>query len=176
MTFQKVNQIVVKWVTSYEKKYEICQKIKENFKNIHYIYSSLYPKIYNRINQFRIKNKSEFELAFTCYKVQKQTNNNQFKQTEIQSFFSGKNPDAYQKREEVNENEQKPEKPDKWTLKPKPKSPKLVTVRGKTKEIADRNLRLQKADLKRRLDENTEKMEAIKKINKNIQKKNDVLK
>ena len=155
LTFQKANQIVIKWVTSYEKKYEICQKIKENFKNIHYIYSSLYPKIYNRVNQFRIKNKSEFELALTCYKVQKQTNNNQFKQTEIQSFFSGKNPDAYQKREEENENEQKPEKPEKWALKLKPKSPKLPTVRGKAKEIADRDLRLQKADLKRRLDENT---------------------
>ena len=163
LTFQKADQIVIKWVTYYEKKYEICQKIKENFKNIHYIYSSLYPKIYHRINQFGIKNKSKFELAFTCYKVQKQTNNNQFKQTEIQSFFSGKNPDAYQKREEVNENEQKPEKPEKGALKPKSKSPKLPTVRGKAKEIADRNLRLQKADLKRRLDENTGKMEAIKK-------------
>ena len=171
LTFQKANQIVIKWVTYYEKKYEICQKIKENFKNIHYIYSSLYPKIYHRVNQFGIKNKSKFELAFTCYKVQKQTNNNPFKQTEIQSFFSGKNPDAYQKREEVNENEQKPEKPEKGALKPKPKSPKLPTVRGKAKEIADRNLRLQKADLKRRLDENTEKMEAIKKLRKAFKRK-----
>ena len=171
LTFQKANQIVIKWVTYYEKKYEICQKIKENFKNIHYIYSSLYPKIYHRVNQFGIKNKSKFELAFTCYKVQKQTNNNPFKQTEIQSFFGGKNPDAYQKREEVNENEQKPEKPEKGALKPKPKSPKLPTVRGKAKEIADRNLRLQKADLKRRLDENTEKMEAIKKLRKAFKRK-----
>ena len=40
LNFQKANQIVVKWITSYEKKNEICQKIKENFKNIHYIYSS----------------------------------------------------------------------------------------------------------------------------------------
>ena len=176
LTFQKANQIVIKWVTSYEKKYEICQKIKDNFKNIHYIYSSLYPKIYNRINQFGIKNKSEFELAFTCYKVQKQTNNNQIKQTEILSYFSGKNPDVHQKREVVNENEQKSEKPEKWALKPKPKAPKLPTIRGKAKEISDRNLHLQKTDLKRRLAENTEKMEAIKKIKKNIVKKNIVLK
>ena len=76
----------------------------------------------------------------------------------------------------MNEFEQKPEKPDKWALKPKPKSPKLPTIRGKANEIADRELRLHKAELKRRLDENTEKMEAIKKIKKNIQKENVVLK
>ena len=173
-TFQKANQIVKNWIVSYDKKNEICKKINENFKNIHYIYSSLYPKIYSRINQFGIKNKSDFELAFTYYKVQKQTNSN-LKQTDIQSFFTGKSPDAYVKREEVNENEQKPERTEKWVLKPKPK-PKQPTVRGKAKEISDRNLKLQKADLKRRLDENTEKMEAIKKIKKSFQKKTVVLK
>ena len=158
------------------KKKEICKKINEYFKNIHYIYSSLYPKVYSRINQFVIKNKSDFELAFSYYKVQKQTNTN-LKQTDFQSFFTGKNPDAYVKREEVNEKEQKPEKTDKWVQKPKPK-PKLPTVRGKAKEILDRNLNLkqQKADLKRRLDENTEKMEAIKKAKKNFQKKTFALK
>ena len=176
LTFQKANQIVKNWIVSCEKKNEICKKINENFKNIHYIYSSLYQKVYSRINQFGIKNKSEFELAFSYYKVQKQTNTN-LKKTDIQSFFTGKNPDAYVKREEVNENEQKPEKTDKWVQKPKPK-PKLPTVRGKAKEILDRNLNLkqQKADLKQRLDENTEKMEAIKKAKKNFQKKTFVLK
>ena len=176
LTFQKANQIVKNWIVSYEKKSEICKKINEKFKNIHYIYSSLYPKVYSRINQFGIKNKSEFELAFSYYKVQKQTNTN-LKQTDIQSFFTGKKPDAYVKREEVNENEQRAEKTDKWVLKPKPK-PKLPTVRGKAKEISDKNLSLkqQKADLKRRLDENTEKMEAIKKAKKIFQKKTFVLK
>ena len=176
LTFQKANQIVKNWIVSCEKKNEICKKINENFKNIHYIYSSLYPKVYSRINQFGIKNKSEFELAFSYYKVQKQTNTN-LKQTDVQSFFTGKNPDAFVKHEEVNENEQKPEKTHKWVLKPKPKS-KLPTVRGKAKEISDKNLSLkqQKADLKRRLGENTEKMEAIKKAKKNFQKKTFVLK
>ena len=102
--FQKANQIVIKWITSYEMKHEICQKIKENFKNIHYNYSSLYPKIYNRLNQFGIKIKSEFELAFTCYKIQKNKNDNQLKQSEMQSLFSGKNPDVYQKRNVVKKN------------------------------------------------------------------------
>ena len=72
----------------------------------------------------------------------------------------------------MNEFEQKPEKKlIKRALKPKPKSPKLPIIRGKAKEVVDRELRLHKAELKRKLDENTEKMEAIKKIKKNIQKK-----
>ena len=130
LSFQKANQIVKKWIVSYDKKTELCKKIAENFKSIHYVYSSLYPKVYSRINQFGIKNKSEFDLAFTYYKVQKQTNNN-LKQTNIKSFFTGKNPDDYKKREEVHESKQKPEKTseldDKWVLQPKPK-PKLPTV------------------------------------------------
>ena len=101
--------------------------------------------------------------------------NGNLKQTDIKSFFTGKNPDAYIKREEVNDNKQKPEKTDKWVLKQKPKT-KQPQVRGKAKEILDRNLKLQKAELKRKLDENTEKMEAMKKIKKSFQKKNIILK
>ena len=88
------------------------------------------------------------------------------KQSEIQSFFSGKNPDVYQNHKEVHEFEQKSEKSEKWTLKVKPKSPKLPTVRGRAREMTDREIRFQKADLKRRLDLNTEKMEAIEKNKK----------
>ena len=132
----------------------------------------LYPKIYNRINQFGIKNKSEFELSFSCYKLAKQTKNNS-NQPNLKAFFSGKDPAIYEKREVVNENEQKPEK---WEPTKKPKSPKLPTIKGKSKEVMDKKLAEGKADLKRRLDENTEKMEAIKKMKKNIAKINKVLK
>ena len=86
LTFQKANQIVKKWIVSYDKKTELCKKIAENFESIHYVYSSLYPKVYSRINQFGIKNKSEFDLAFTYYKVQKQRNNN-LKQTILNRFL-----------------------------------------------------------------------------------------
>ena len=164
-----------KWIVSYDKKTELCKKIAENFKSIHYVYSSLYPKVYSRITQFGIKNKSEFDLAFTYYKVQKQTNNN-LKQTSIKSFFTGKDPDDYKKREEVHESEQKPEKTteldqnEKWVLKPKPK-PKLPTVRGKAKEVSTKNYKERKAELKRRLEENTEKLEAIKKQRKTFKEK-----
>ena len=159
LTYQKANQIIKTWLISYDKRNELCQTIKENFKTLHYIYSTLYPKIYSKINQFGIKNKSEFELAFTRFKVQKETHD-KFKQTDIKTFFAGKNPDDYVKREEVHVNEQKPVKTDdlkenkKWVLSEKIK-PKLPTVRGKAKELPIKNYKEQKAELKRRLEENT---------------------
>ena len=172
LTYQKANQIVIDWFSNYKKKNEICSKIQENLKNIHYIYSLLYPKIYNRTNQFGIRNKSDFELAFSCYKVAKQTKDEP-KKTDLQVFFTGKDPAAYENHEITNENEQKPLK---WTLEKKRKSAKLPTVRGTAKELADKKLAERKADLKCCPDENTEKMEAIKKMKKNISKINKVLK
>ena len=50
LTFQKANQIVKSWIVSYNKRNELCQMIKENFKSLHYIYSTLYPKIYSKIS------------------------------------------------------------------------------------------------------------------------------
>ena len=91
----------------------------------------------------------------------------------MQALFSGKDPIVYEKREIVNENEQKHFK---WELMKKPKSPKLPIIRGKAKEFADKKTAERKADLKRKLDENTEKMEAIKKLRKNIAKINKELK
>ena len=70
-TYQKANKIVIEWFSSFEQKAEVAKKIRENFSYIHFIYSLLYPKIYNRINQFGIQNKSNFELAFSLWKVNK---------------------------------------------------------------------------------------------------------
>ena len=72
LTYQKANQIAVNWFVSYAQKNEVSVKIRDNFNHIHFIYSTLFPKIYNRINQFGIQNKSEFELAFSLWKINKQ--------------------------------------------------------------------------------------------------------
>ena len=179
LTYQKANQIVKNWIQTTNEQ-ELSRKISENFKNIHFIYSLLYPKVYTRINQFGIKNKGDFDLAFTLYKIQKQTQTDT-KQRSIKSFFTGKNPIDYKKRDEVNVNEQKPIQIDendqnkKWTLEQKPK-PKLPTIRGKSKDLKPRNYNEQKANLKRKLEENTEKLEALKNIKKNFQRKTIVLK
>ena len=45
-----------------------------------------------------------------------------------------------------------------------------------SKELSTKDYKQQKADLKRRLEENTEKLEAIKKAKKNFQRKTIVLK
>ena len=173
LTYHRANQIIKNWIVTFEKKKELTKLISDNFKHIHYIYSCLFPKVYARINQFGIKNKSEFDLAFSYFKVEKQSKQN-FKQTDIKTFFAGKDPAAYEKREEIHPSEQKPveiNENDKWTLqKPKPK-PKLPTQRKKSVPLSSEEYKKQKADLKRRLDENTEKLEAIKKAKKNIQKR-----
>ena len=44
LTYQKANQIVKKWILSYDKKRELCKKIAENFKSIHYVYSRFIQK------------------------------------------------------------------------------------------------------------------------------------
>ena len=172
LMYNRANQIVKNWVINFEKKNELVQIIKENFRYIHYVYSCLYPKIYSRINQFGIKNKSEFDLAFSYFKVQKQANQQNL------TMFTAKNPEVYSKREEVHQEEQKPIKieiddNEKWTLeKTKTKIlPKLPTQRKRSVVLTSEDYKKQKADLKRRLNENTEKLQAMKKAKKNFQKK-----
>ena len=97
---------------------------------MHFVTRRFIQKIYTRTNSFGIKNKGDFDLAFRVYKMGRNRN-----QTKIESYFGGKNPTTYLKREEVNINEQKPIKIEdddqkKWILKQKPK-PKLPTVRVK---------------------------------------------
>ena len=133
LTYQKANKIVKKWVANANVT-DVSNIIAQNFKSIHFIYSSLYPKIYSRINSFGIKNKGDFDLAFGMYKTNKL-------QSSFEVYFTGKNPNSYIKREEINENEQKPieiqnenVEDQKWVFKPTIK-PKLPTVRAKAREL-----------------------------------------
>ena len=55
LTYQKANKFVIDWIQSETfLRNDVVNQIKENFKYIHYIYSLLYPKIYNRINHFEV--------------------------------------------------------------------------------------------------------------------------
>ena len=93
-------------------------KIEEKFHFIHYVYSLLYPKIYNRTVDFGIQKKSDFDFSFQNWRLQK--NNGPIghkiieelpaptKQLLIPDVLSkGKSPKDYKDRE-VNENEQVP--------------------------------------------------------------------
>lgn len=81
---------------------------------IHYVYSVLYAKIYNRINHFSIKRKNDFDYQFQIWKKERQSKN------------LGKEPINYLNRK-VNEEEQKPitDKNNKNTLKRKMLEEKL---------------------------------------------------
>ena len=171
LTFHKANQIIINWLRDFNKKDELQKTIAANFKSIHYIYSSLYPKIYCKTNQFGIRNKSEFDLAFTIFKVEKQSNN-RLKQTDIKNFFSiAKNAEVYEERKEFHPNEQKPIKIDEIdsskeeieVVEDKWQKAKLPTVR---KRISTEEYKKQKYELKRQLDENTKYLESLKKLKK----------
>ena len=169
LTYQKANKTVKKWVANANVT-DVSNIVAQNFKSIHFIYSSLYPKIYSKINSFGIKTKSNFDLAFGLYKT------NKF-QSSFEVYFSGKNPNSYIKREEINENEQKPieiqnenveEK--KWVFKPAIK-PKLPTMRAKARELKLKDYDKKKKILKHKLEENTKHMELMKKVKRNYAKK-----
>ena len=169
LTYQKANKIVKKWVANANVT-DVSNIVASNFKSIHFIHSSLYPKIYSRINSFGIKNKGDFDLAFALYK------NNKL-QSNFEVYFTGKNPNSYIKREEINENEQKPieiqnenTEDKKWVFKPTIK-PKLPTVRAKARELRLKDYDEKKKILKHKLEENTKHMELMKKVKRSYVKK-----
>ena len=73
MTYQKANEIVKKFVNEDKNLINYLKlKIEEKFKLIHYIYSLLFSKIYNRTNHFGIQNKGNFDFYFQTWKSRKQ--------------------------------------------------------------------------------------------------------
>lgn len=93
----------------------LSYKIQEKFKLIRYIYSVLFPKIYNRTNNFRILNKSNFEFHFATWRGRKHRQSvaakivselppEQAKQITVTELSKPKDPIDYQTRK-VKENQ-----------------------------------------------------------------------
>ena len=60
LTYQKANAIVKKFIEEDVNRINLLKyKIEKSFNFIHYIYSSLFPKIYNRINNFCVQKESK---------------------------------------------------------------------------------------------------------------------
>ena len=90
---------------------ELTYKVEKSFYLIHYIYSSLFPKVYNRIKNFVVQKGSNFDFAFAVKKARKQNNGpiapkiiNHFptpaKQVLVTDMLSKvKDPKDYQNRE-----------------------------------------------------------------------------
>ena len=72
LTYQKANGIV-KVIEQNANNINILKfKIEENFKTVQCGSSLLYPKIYNRINNFGIRNKGNLDFVFSSWKARKQ--------------------------------------------------------------------------------------------------------
>ena len=72
-TYQKANGIVKNFLKKDANRINLLKhKVEEKFELIHYIYSSLFSKIYNRTSQFRIKKKTNFDFYFQTRKSRKQ--------------------------------------------------------------------------------------------------------
>ena len=85
-------------------------KIEEKFPLIHYIYSMLFSKIYNRTNNFGIQNKNNFDAYFQTWKnrktvgaiapkILKQLLLPQANQITTEVLSTAKDPSNYQDRE-----------------------------------------------------------------------------
>ena len=70
---QKANTIVKNFIEEDANWINLLKfRIEKDFHLIHYIYPSLFPKIYNRINNFVVQKESNFEFAFAVWKARKQ--------------------------------------------------------------------------------------------------------
>ena len=74
LTYQKANTVVKNFINENSNNINLLKiKLEEHFKTIHHIYSLLYPKIYNRVNVFGIKNKNDFDFVFQSWKAKRQS-------------------------------------------------------------------------------------------------------
>ena len=107
LTYQKANNIAKKFTSEPPNRINLLiYEIEEKFKLIHYIYSSLFSKIYNRTSQFGIQNKNTFDFYFQTWKNRKQNGlvvtrvvdklpPNQAKQVTTEVLSQSKDPKDY---------------------------------------------------------------------------------
>ena len=94
LTYQRANNIVKEYLVEDSNRINHLKfKIEEKFNLIHYIYSLLFSKIYNRTNSFGIKRKNNFDFNFQLWKKKKIQNNGLLKVDSL-----AKNPSNYENR------------------------------------------------------------------------------
>ena len=115
MTYQKANDIVKNFLKEDPNRINLLKyKIEEKFKLIHYVYSLLFSKIYNRTSQFEIQNKNTFKNKIhrkqngpIAAKILNQLSQNQANQITTAVLSQAKDSKDYKGRR-VNKNEQAP--------------------------------------------------------------------
>ena len=72
VTLQKANNIVVKVVEEDMQNIELLKSaLRDHLRTIQFVYSLLFPKIYNRTNRFGINNKLHFDFIFMNWRYHK---------------------------------------------------------------------------------------------------------
>ena len=175
VTYQKANEIVKQFIFEDPNRINTLKyKIEEIFSLIHYIYSMLFSKIYNRTNNCGIQNKNNFEFYFQTWKnrktggaigpkILKQLSSTQANQVSTEVLSTAKDPKNYENRE-VQKNKQMP-------IDIKMNENKLVrltmvSVSRSTDENATQKRAEKRKILEKQLSENTIKMKRIKNSNK----------
>ena len=70
--YQKANNIVIKFIEEDMKNINLLKSAFRNYlSTIQYVYSLLFPKVYNRTNKFGINNKLNFDVIFTNWRHHK---------------------------------------------------------------------------------------------------------
>ena len=182
LTYQKANNIVKNYVLEESNRINLLKfKIEEKFPLIHYIYSMLFSKIYNRMNNFGIQNKNNFDFHFQTWKnrktagaiapkILKQLPLPQANQITTEVLSTAKDPSSYEDKE-VQKNEQIPIDI-KMSNDDELVSPTMAnaTIDNFVKNAVDENVVKQRAAkrkmLEKQLSENTVTMNKIKKSNK----------
>ena len=173
LTYQKAINIVKNNVLEESNRTNLLKfKIEEKFPLIHYIYSMLFSKIYNRTTNFGIQNKNNFDFDFQTWKnrktagafapkILKQLPLPQANQITTEVLLTAKHPSNYQDRE-VQKNEQVSidikMSDDEFV------SPTMVSVNATVDENAVKQRVAKRKILEKQLSENTARMNKIKKI------------
>ena len=161
LTYQRANNIVKEYLSEdWNRINYLKYKIEEKFELIHYIYSLLFSKIYNRTNSFGIKRKNNSDFNFQLWKKKKMENN--LKQVSLMKVNSiAKNPSNDETRE-VEKHVQVP-----VDISLNDESPTMIYYITKDGyEVTLKKQTEKRKFLEKKLGENTIKMKRMKKTNK----------
>ena len=134
LTYQKANAIVKSSILEDGNRInQLKYKIAEKFNLIHYIYSFLYAKIYNRTNSFGVERKSDFDFQFQMWRKEKQQK------------FIAKEPSNYANRK-IEKEEQAPLDKDKINDKIKLNKKRKMLEEKLEENEAMKNIKMKKND------------------------------
>ena len=159
LTYQKANNIVKEYLFEDSNRINHLKfKTLDKFDLIHYVYSLLFSKIYNRTNNFGIKRKNNFDFNFQMWKKKKMQNNvRTFNSSLMQSGSLAKNPDNYNRVTEKIE-----QQPIDFSINEERPTMVYSITQKDDEEIVLKNAEKRKI-LEKKLEENTLKMKKIKK-------------